>query len=251
MTKSSCFLIFLSLIFKTAEITDYSINNLWVAWNIGQGQWITQIKQDECFHYDIGGEKKSFNNIQTTLKKICFNRNNRIFLSHWDYDHYLNFSNFTRNFPNVCWQSKPNLIKTKMTHSLSQVLKTPVKPCPESGSINLWLPKYTTNSNSNSIVVFKEKVLIPGDSPIQQEKIWSREIKDISKTKILILGHHGSRTSTGPTLLNHLSNLKLAIASARWKKYGHPHAEVLSRLKNKKTPVLKTEDWGNIWFESF
>ena len=90
---------------------------------------------------------------------------------------------------------------------------------------------------------------MPGDSPIQLEKLWATDFKSITLTRILILGHHGSRTSTGKDLLAHLPQLQFSIASARYAKYKHPHQETLNRLSEYNIPILKTEDWGNIWFE--
>jgi competence protein ComEC len=42
----------------------------------------------------------------------------------------------------------------------------------------------------------------------------------------------------------------MAIASARWKRYHHPHAEIEALLKQRHIPMIRTEDWGNIWFEN-
>jgi competence protein ComEC len=90
--------------------------------------------------------------------------------------------------------------------------------------------------------------LIPGDSTAPQEKIWSYH-GNMQKTGFLLLGHHGSRTSTSEELLSQLPHLKVAIASARFARYGHPHLEVVRRLKKYHVALLKTEDWGNLWFE--
>lgn len=69
---------------------------------------------------------------------------------------------------------------------------------------------------------------------------------DLKSVRVLALGHHGSRTSTSKDLLKELPNLKLAIASARKRRYGHPHRETVEALGKFKVPILSTEDWGNI-----
>ncbi|WP_413584632.1 ComEC/Rec2 family competence protein [Bdellovibrio sp. HCB274] len=107
-------------------------------------------------------------------------------------------------------------------------------------------PKADTNAASQ-VVAFK-RFLFPGDSPIKAESLW-QGLPWVTNARVLVLGHHGSRTSTSEELLDHLPVLKMAIASARWERYKHPHAEVIYRLKKRQIPLLKTEDWGNIWFE--
>lgn len=283
MSKLGLGFLFLFLTMKCTLISDFNHRNFWITWNVGQGQWVSHIKADECLHYDIGGEKYSFYTIQTALKELCYSKLNRIFVSHWDQDHFLNLAIFARNFPKVCWQSKP-LVATianqtshasqtshvrrqknhtskgpwnKQSKSEIEAISLPIPMCSTATSTILWKPTLTSvfrkkfSKNDSSIVAWDEGVLAQGDSPIRQENIWSHKLSQLTKTKVLILGHHGSRTSTGPQLLQKLPHLQFAVASARWQKYHHPHAEVLKRLKNKKTPVLKTEDWGNIWFETF
>lgn len=107
-------------------------------------------------------------------------------------------------------------------------------------------PRETQSSNDSSQIVYSKtfQTLIPGDSTKKQEKIW--RFKTPSTAQGLILGHHGSRTSTSKELLQTLPNLKWAIASARYEKYRHPHKDVLKNLKAHRIPILKTEDWGHI-----
>lgn len=89
-------------------------------------------------------------------------------------------------------------------------------------------------------------VLAPGDSSTRAETTWASTLRNLEETRYLIVGHHGSRTSTGEHLLKRLSRLRLAIASARQRRFGHPHPEVLERLSRHHIPLLRTEDWGNI-----
>jgi beta-lactamase superfamily II metal-dependent hydrolase len=106
---------------------------------------------------------------------------------------------------------------------------------------------FIKNSNAGSIIyLINDKILISGDSPKSEEKKWLYLLPH--KLFLLILGHHGSRTSTSKELLN-WAKPEIAIASARKEKYGHPHFEVISNLKNKNIPLLRTETFGNIYFQ--
>ncbi|MBK7961611.1 MAG: hypothetical protein IPK04_10715 [Bdellovibrionales bacterium] len=83
------------------------------------------------------------------------------------------------------------------------------------------------------------------------EKIWAANLTNLEtkQIKVLILGHHGSKTSTSEALLQRLPRLKFAIATARESRYGHPHFVVLNRLRQHRIPILRTEDWGHIGLE--
>lgn len=108
--------------------------------------------------------------------------------------------------------------------------------------------KRNINPNDLSLVYQSSsyQVLFPGDSPIQREKQWIDEIR--KPVRGIVLGHHGSKTSTSKALLDHLPDVKWAVASARKKKYGHPHEKVVLALKKRRIPLLKTEDWGHLHF---
>ncbi|MBC7464511.1 MAG: hydrolase [Bdellovibrio sp.] len=248
MSKLNLLWVFFAIVLKLSVAKSPASVDQWVVWDIGQGQWVTHVLTDECIHYDIGGELGSFQNIRKSLTRVCGAKKNFILLSHWDFDHYLNLSSLAQVAPDLCWLDQPAL--TKINKSIKKLLGLNIHTCTTlpSVKINRWSPSQAKSSNDFSSVHLDSGFLMSGDSPIQKEKMWARELTDISHSKILILGHHGSRTSTGADLLKYLPNLKMAIASARKKKYGHPHKETLARLSKNKTPVLKTEDWGSIWF---
>ena len=241
------FILFFILFFNSSLIKNKDLVNYWVIWNVGQGQWITHIISDKCLHYDVGGESGSFQNIRRKLIAACAEKENLIFLSHWDYDHYINIPSLVNSLKSVCWQSRPPL-SDKQNISIKKILNLRINYCVDQYlGANYWIPASGKNTNQKSFIYLDEGVLLPGDSPQATEKIWAKKFFPIYTTEILILGHHGSRTSTSLLLLNKLPRLKLTIASARHGRYGHPHKETLTRLKKNKTPVLKTEDWGSIW----
>lgn len=246
--KLSSFILFMiiALHLKNAE-APLSLNR-WVVWNVGQGQWVTHLLPDACIHFDIGGEFGSFKTLKKTLLSHCGGKTNRVNLSHWDYDHFLNIIFAAKALPDLCWEVAPDFGFQKK--SAQKVLSLPIPACKKRASgLTLWIPKFARNTNEASIIFFEENILMTGDSPIQQEKLWIQDLKYLSHTRVLILGHHGSRTSTSTELLNRLNTLKFAIASVRYQKYRHPHPETLQRLSVANIPLLKTEDWGNIWFE--
>ncbi|MEZ0393361.1 MAG: hydrolase [Pseudobdellovibrionaceae bacterium] len=218
-----------------------------IVWNVGQGQWITEVDSQVCFHYDIGGE---FNPLQRVLK-ICRGKINLVHLSHLDWDHFSFYSSLLRALPETCLIQRPvgpaSPAKKRWLEKIPLCLPNRI-PLIQERQKSLFLAKNSRNSNASSQVVWSQKfrVLIPGDSPQQQEKLWSQKIP--RSTEGWILGHHGSRTSNSPRLFSSLPKIRWAVASARRGRYGHPHWQIVERLKKEKVPLLKTEDWGHLHF---
>lgn len=221
----------------------------WVVWNVGQGLMVTRIENGECRHFDMGGERAPWARVMAS----CRTRRNFVWLSHWDSDH-IGFVGRARYFlPNICREELP--AGTTKPKKRAMVERVPVCKEPLPSFFAAWRPdlspalslkKSTLASNDNSSVVLGREMLLPGDSSRKMEKIWLRELRGLENVRFLALGHHGSRTSTSPNLLKALPQLRLALASARRRRYGHPHPETVELLRQFKVPVLSTEDWGNI-----
>lgn len=238
----SFFLIFLSAVPISPAVP---FKSFLVVWNVGQGQWLTRIDAVGCHHFDMGGEK----NPLPRVRRLCRDKENFIHLSHWDWDHVSFALKARKALPRACLRLPP---LGKSSAYKMKILKA-FPPCQTSPAdfqeLTSWrtteLPK---KSNDLSHVLLVAKAwLIPGDSSRSQEKIWS-EHRLLVHARALVLGHHGSRTSTSETLLQKLPFLKFAIASARSERYGHPHEEVRQRLRKHRVPLLTTEDWGHLWF---
>jgi len=222
-----------------------------IVWNVGQGQWATSVEAQTCHHFDMGGEK----NPLSRLRSLCGTKNNVLYLSHWDWDH-IGFSFPARRvLQKACLRVSP----LGPSSPRKMKLRTLYPPCldtpdPERFS---WheLTRFTAqdlkkkSNDLSHVLVARKKYLLPGDSSSFQEKIWGPQAKDLGTVRVLLLGHHGSKTSTSEELLRRLPGLKLAVASARRSRYGHPHPEVVARLRKFKIPLLRTEDWGNLWFQ--
>lgn len=228
---------FLLVTFSATPLVDFFRRSHIIVWNVGQGQWVTAVDANQCQHFDTGGEFFPFKKASA----LCGDRLNKIFLSHWDWDHVGALSRWPKW--NSCVASAPlgktSARKMKMLERFDSCLKE---------DITMWTPALSKDTNAESRVVEYQGFLLPGDSPKTQEKIW-QQLSWIAPTRVLVLGHHGSRTSTSKELIDRLPHLKMAVASARWARYKHPHAETVALLKLHHIALLRTEDWGNIWFE--
>ncbi len=65
---------------------------------------------------------------------------------------------------------------------------------------------------------------------------------------VLMVGHHGSRNSTGPGLLR-AAGAEVAVISVGRNNYGHPAPEVVERLEEHSATVLTTLEHGALRFD--
>jgi beta-lactamase superfamily II metal-dependent hydrolase len=92
--------------------------------------------------------------------------------------------------------------------------------------------------------------ILTGDASISNE---IRLVKDYGsglKAGVLKLGHHGSRTSSSIEFLQNVKPSIAIISAGKNNRYGHPHPEVLNRLKNVGIPYLSTITEGTICLQS-
>lgn len=67
---------------------------------------------------------------------------------------------------------------------------------------------------------------------------------------VLKAGHHGSRYSTDSIWLKAVSPGVVVISAGKGNSYGHPHREVLDRVKLEGADIVSTIEKGTITFES-
>lgn len=231
---------------STAQLSRFYI------WNVGQGQWATWVQHSTCVHFDIGGEYAPLQ----LIRQHCQNKDNPIFISHSDLDHIQFLKWARKNLKQVCIAALPRENLNPRKKKIFAGVKI-CKPKPLKQIIELTTTNYS-QSDSNSLsrvfvaIGFFSSILVPGDSTAAAEKNWARYPENkshINKSTRLILGHHGSKTSTSEALLKALPNLQMAFCSARKKRYGHPHAIISHKMQKRLSPLLPTEIWGTISFD--
>lgn len=211
----------------------------WAIWNVGQGQWVTRADLFDCDHFDMGGEIFPQQVIQ-----LCEHKRNRVYFSHWDWDHIAFIEKVRQRFKILCVAARPAGPSRGRDYLLKGIPNCERKGGEVQELTPLAIQSKRPNDHSRIFVVDR-RILIPGDSTSSQERFWSQGLPNT--IQVLVAGHHGSKTSTSETLLRYLPNLSLVVASARRKKYGHPHYEIVDRLITNGIPILSTEDWGSVF----
>ena len=109
-------------------------------------------------------------------------------------------------------------------------------------------------SNTSSIVVQvtygNTSFLLTGDSPIAIEKYLSATLGAKLHSTVLKLGHHGSHTSSSDVFLDTVHPKYAVVSAGKDNKYGHPHPEVIQKLKDRGIPWVNTAEEGTVTFVS-
>lgn len=243
-------LIFYSINFILFPIFDSSL--YFNVADAGQGVFITIKYKNTDLVIDCGSNSSQSFGTYTALPYLVkrgVNDVDGLFISHWDKDHYsglrdiLNshikinkvFSSSNNNeFINIEIINKGD--KVMIDDNLSLEILWPEENL-QSSSIN--------NSSLVILIKFNDKgILLTGDIEEEVETILQSNIK---KTDIVIVPHHGSKTSSSQKFVERLSP-EIAVVSYGKNNYGMPSDEVLARYITESSTILTTFSEGEINF---
>ena len=114
------------------------------------------------------------------------------------------------------------------------------------------IPSHLGDSDNESglCVLFQSEncaILITGDRNAFGELLLLRSV-DVPDLDVLIVGHHGSKYSTGEVLLEQTKPEIAIISVGENNPYGHPAEETLERLKEFGCTVYRTDLHGTVTF---
>ncbi|CAA0119848.1 ComE operon protein 3 [Halioglobus japonicus] len=98
------------------------------------------------------------------------------------------------------------------------------------------------------IQVGEYRLLLPGDIESGREKMLVRYWGEDLLSEWLAAAHHGSKTSTSTAFLKYVQPQIVVISSGYANRFGHPHADVIARLNQRKAIVLSTAAAGGLEF---
>jgi len=105
-----------------------------------------------------------------------------------------------------------------------------------------------TTSIVNRVVYKATAVLFTGDTPKENEAALLNSGSDLT-AQILKVAHQGSRTSSSEEFIKAVAP-EVAVIPVGQNSYGHPHAEVVERLKKLVEVVLRTDAEGDTTWQS-
>ena len=115
-------------------------------------------------------------------------------------------------------------------------------------TLTVYGPDGTSGNQSSLCVLFQTEncdILITGDRSTLGERLLLLRA-DLPELELLIVGHHGSKYSTGTHLLDATTPETAIISVGEFNSYGHPAQEVLDRLASVGCTVYRTDRDGTI-----
>lgn len=110
--------------------------------------------------------------------------------------------------------------------------------------------KNIEDNNAASIIVkFTDgeiDYLLTGDAPAEVENELASEFGAYLRSEVLKAGHHGSNTSSSDLFLDVVAPEIVVIQVGKDNAYGHPNFRVLRRLSDRRIPVLRNDEMGDI-----
>lgn len=91
--------------------------------------------------------------------------------------------------------------------------------------------------------------LFPGDAEKDSEKDMVDAGADLS-ADVLVVGHHGSSTSSTKSFLNAVSPAYAAISCGKDNSYNHPNEKTLEKLEERNVKIYRTDEDGTVVFVS-
>ena len=211
--------------------------------NVGQGDCCFIRHNNTAIFIDTGGLKYTDlakNSLIPFLKKKRVYDIDLVITTHDDFDHNGALNSLTSNF-------KVKKVMTNM--SFRTVSYGDLKLTNYNNHIN-----QGGEDNEMSLVigfsVGGDSYLITGDASKQVESNIMNEYQNIP-CDILKVGHHGSKTSTSDAFIKWLKPKVGIISCGKNNKYGHPHSEVLTILKNHNVQIRRTDLEGTISYFYF
>lgn len=105
------------------------------------------------------------------------------------------------------------------------------------------------DSNDNSIALLltygDTRFYFEGDAGEEEEEQILSSKADVG-ADVYKIGHHGSKTSTTDDMLDAVNPAYAVISAGEGNRYGHPHAEVLNKLRSAGIKTFRTDEQGTI-----
>ena len=236
---------------------DYRVTVL----DVGQGQCVILQSRGSTFLVDCGGDydPDAGETAAEKLLSMGIRRLDGLLLTHYDRDH-------AGGIPYLAEQIAIDRIYLPQTADAENLL--PVLLAAADSSEQIWLDsdlvltfgscsirifapegEKSGNESCASVLFHSEKydTLILGDMNAAAERklLSTRELPDL---ELLIVGHHGSNTSTSAELVYRTAPDIAFISVGEDNSYGHPSPEVLNRLRLYGCAIYRTDLHGDLIF---
>ncbi len=230
--------------------------------DVGQGQAILLQTEGKNYMVDCGGESTdaAADLAAQTLLSQGVLRLDGLILTHYDTDHAGGAASLLSRvpadklyLPNV--EDQGSVRKELVEHHSDRIIWIEENTVLDFSDASLTLlpaPEAAAAGNESCLCILFQgencDILITGDGSVSWERALLENI-DLPELELLVVGHHGSNSSTGLELL-HATKPKTAVISVgKDNSYGHPNEAVLKRLRLFGCKIWRTDLDGTIIFK--
>lgn len=226
--------------------------------DVGQGQCVLLHSEGRTYMVDCGGsyDKVAADKVVATLHSQGIFRLDGLILTHYDRDHVGAAQYLLTRVPADVVYLPEGPDREKWVPSIEAAATGQLCPVVDDmelawadASITLFSFGAVETSNESSLCVLFQRencdILITGDqSKLGEMALLSQHA--IPQLDALVVGHHGSHSSTGEYLLEATRPAVALISVGRENAYGHPDSEVLELLERFGCEVRRTDLEGTI-----
>ena len=228
--------------------------------DVGQGQAILLQSQGKTYLVDCGGDydQDAADITAETLLSQGISRLDGVILTHYDRDHSGGVEYLMKRInvdllllPHANDENGVGESLKAMAGDNALTVKEDLTLSFGEGEITLFAPfSYNSGNESSMSVLFKTEncaILITGDMGTAGEEMLLK-YHDLPQVDALVVGHHGSKTSTSEALLEAVDPAYAFISVGENNSFGHPAQVILDRLTAFGCIVYRTDENGTIIF---
>ena len=228
--------------------------------DVGQGQCVLLQADGRNFLVDCGGDydEDASDSAAETLLSMGIQRLDGLIVTHYDRDHAGGVAMLLSRVPADKVFLPESLDEEGLLpeievqcHGSQYFVFEDINLEWEDNSLTVFAPVSKKSGNESGLAVLfragNYDILITGDLSVQAETILVDQ-KKLPNVTALVVGHHGSKSSTGEKLLSALQPQYACISVGADNSYGHPSDSVLERLMKYGCVVHRTDEEGTIVF---
>lgn len=210
--------------------------------DVSQGLSLLLQTQHLSLIYDTGFTSISKQVIEPLFKQQ-YRQPNRLIISHYNFDHSAGKDYLLSRYPNLAVQDNLNCVGQFHADGYDfELLQAKIN-----------LPIKAANNNHSCLVRVSYQgeglMLLTGDIEASAERYLLNNKLDKLRNKVLLVPHHGSKTSSTQEFLEAVKPQFGIISAGYSNSFKHPNPSVVKRLKLNNTIVLKTACSGQINLE--
>lgn len=225
--------------------------------DVGQGQSILCLSEQEAAAIDCGGVGAGAS-LAAHMEDVGEYQLDLLVLTHLDSDHINGLPVLLDEVTvKAIWIPESEEDKMQEISALTEEYEVEVRTIRKDSTFSfgtaslqcfapVWKDKEKDNDMGLSVLVEKEdfSFLITGDMDIKtEEKLIKRHP---IHADVLVVGHHGSATSTGNALLEQVAPKRAIISVGKGNSYGHPAEDTLVRLIEAGCVIQRTDVDGTV-----